>query len=51
MDLNLIVNIVLLAYIIIRSIVWQEQKEKLYVRLEKIEKDIETLKGAKGDGD
>lgn len=51
MDLNLIINIALLIYIVIRSVAWQEQKEKLAVRLEKIEKDIELLKGEKEGGE
>ena len=51
MNLNLIINIALMVYIIIRSVAWQEQKEKLSVRLEKIEKEIEQLKGEKEGGE
>lgn len=47
MDTNTIITIALAVFVIVRSIIWEEKKEKLNIRLENIEKEIAQLKGEK----
>jgi hypothetical protein len=43
MSFELIVSVVALAIIIIWGIAWEQQKEKLYVRIERLEEDVREL--------
>lgn len=43
MSFDLIVSFVALAIIIIWGVAWEQQKEKLYVRIERLEEDVREL--------
>ena len=43
MSFDLIVSVIALAIIIIWGVAWEQQKEKLYVRIERLEEDVREL--------
>lgn len=48
MSIDTVITIVLAVIVIIRGLVWEERKEKLYIRIENLEKEVEKLKGKAG---
>ena len=43
MSFDLIVSVIALAIIIIWGVTWEQQKEKLYIRIERLEEDVREL--------
>lgn len=43
MNIDLAISIVALVILIIWGIVWEQQKEKLYIRIERLEEDVQEL--------
>jgi uncharacterized protein (UPF0335 family) len=43
MNIDLAISIVALVILIIWGIVWKQQKEKLYIRIERLEEDVQEL--------
>lgn len=43
MNIDLAISLVALVILIIWGIVWEQQKEKLYIRIERLEEDIREL--------
>lgn len=43
MNIDLALSLVALVILIIWGIVWEQQKEKLYIRIERLEEDVQEL--------
>lgn len=43
MNIDLAISIVALVILIIWGIVWEQQKEKLFIRIERLEEDVQEL--------
>ena len=43
MNIDLAISLVALVILIIWGIVWEQQKEKLYIRIERLEEDVQEL--------
>lgn len=43
MNIDLALSLVAIVILIIWGIVWEQQKEKLYIRIERLEEDVREL--------
>lgn len=43
MNIDLAISLVALVILIIWGIVWEQQKEKLFIRIERLEEDVQEL--------